>query len=65
MVLETFPNGVLDEEFEQRLEYKIPQSDIKSLAACFGMLENGKFSGYSRLIIYRFSFSNVGQFSTI
>ncbi|KAK3894585.1 hypothetical protein Pcinc_001659 [Petrolisthes cinctipes] len=45
MIHETFPNAVLDEQFEERLEYKIPQRDVKSLANCFAMLENAKTDG--------------------
>lgn len=44
MIHTSFPNAVIDEQFEERLEYKIPQSDIKSLADCFAMLEKGELS---------------------
>lgn len=39
---EMFPNAVLDEQFEERVIYKVPQTDITSLAGCFAMLEEGK-----------------------
>lgn len=42
MIKETFPNAVLDEQFEERITYKIPQTDVTSLSGCFGMLEKGK-----------------------
>ncbi|XP_071532999.1 cholesterol transporter ABCA5-like [Panulirus ornatus] len=45
LVKETFPNAVLDEQFEERIIYKVPQRDVTSLAGCFGMLEKAKTEG--------------------
>lgn len=45
MVKQTFPNAVLDEQFEEHLTYKVPQHDISSLANCFEMLEKTKTEG--------------------
>ena len=42
LVITTFPSAVIDEEFEERIIYKVPQKDIKCLANCFSMLEKGK-----------------------
>lgn len=42
--MNSFPNAELDEEFGELLHYKIPQSDIKSLADSFAMLEKGKLT---------------------
>lgn len=42
MIKDTFPNAVMDEQFGERVVYKIPQTDITSLAGCFSMLEKGK-----------------------
>lgn len=42
IIMNSFPNAELDEEFGELLHYKIPQSDIKSLADSFAVLEKGK-----------------------
>lgn len=42
MVIEAFPNAVIDEQFEERIVFKIPQDDVTSLAGCFSMLEEAK-----------------------
>lgn len=42
IIMNSFPNAELDEEFGELLHYKIPQSDIKSLADSFAMLEKAK-----------------------
>ncbi|KAK7082389.1 ATP-binding cassette sub- A member 5 [Halocaridina rubra] len=42
LVMDTFPNAVLDEQFEERITYKIPQADVTSLSGCFAMLEKIK-----------------------
>lgn len=44
-VIETFPNATLDEQFEERLIYKVPQTDVMSLALIFEMLEKIKSDG--------------------
>ncbi|MPC24949.1 ATP-binding cassette sub-family A member 5 [Portunus trituberculatus] len=44
-VMETFPNAVLDEQFDERLIYKVPQTDVMSLALIFEMLEKTKSDG--------------------
>ena len=41
-VKETFPNATLDEQFDERLIYKVPQTDVTSLALIFEMLEKSK-----------------------
>lgn len=41
-VIETFPNAALDEQFDERLIYKVPQTDVRSLAVIFEMLEKSK-----------------------
>lgn len=42
VVQETFPNAILDEQFDERLMYKVPQTDVTSLALIFEILEKGK-----------------------
>lgn len=44
-VIETFPNAALDEQFDERLIYKVPQTDVRSLAVIFEMLEKIKSDG--------------------
>ncbi|XP_042234666.1 cholesterol transporter ABCA5-like [Homarus americanus] len=45
MLKEVFPRGVLDEQFGERIIYKVPQDDISSLSKCFEMLEKAKADG--------------------
>lgn len=45
LVQETFPNAVLDEQFDERLIYKVPQTDVTSLALIFETLEKVKSDG--------------------
>ncbi|XP_047474330.1 phospholipid-transporting ATPase ABCA3-like [Penaeus chinensis] len=42
IIMNSFPKAELDEEFGELLHYKIPQSDIKSLANSFAVLEKAK-----------------------
>ena len=42
LVMETFPNAYIDEHFEERIVFKIPQQDVTTLAGCFSMLEEGR-----------------------
>ncbi|KAB7495793.1 ATP-binding cassette sub-family A member 6, partial [Armadillidium nasatum] len=39
LIKKIFPNSIVDEEFEERIIFKIPQKDIKSLAEVFSLLE--------------------------
>ena len=41
-VLEMFPDAVLLERFDERAQYKVPKSNVKSLAETFAALEKGK-----------------------
>nr|XP_053640029.1 cholesterol transporter ABCA5-like [Cherax quadricarinatus] len=45
IINETFPNAVLDEQFEEHITYKVPQHDISDLARCFMVLEKAKSEG--------------------
>ncbi|KAG0725814.1 ATP-binding cassette sub-family A member 5 [Chionoecetes opilio] len=44
-VKDTFPNATLDEQFDERLIYKVPQTDVSSLGLIFEMLERIKSDG--------------------
>ncbi|XP_068227005.1 cholesterol transporter ABCA5-like [Palaemon carinicauda] len=59
MVMEAFPNAHVDEQFEERIVYKIPQNDVTSLAGCFSMLEEAK--GKSLLQEYALSQTTLEQ----
>ena len=50
-VRKAFPSAVLEEHFGHRVTYKIPLSDIKSLAKSFASLEQGMF--FTTIDIYK------------
>ena len=52
-VIELFPGASIMEQFSERVQYKVPKSDVTSLAKVFSALEEGK----STLDIAEYSFS--------
>ena len=41
-VRELFPEAVVTEQFSERVQYKIPKSNVEKLSTTFTMLEQGK-----------------------
>ena len=42
LILDLFPGAELNESFEERAMYKIPQGNVTSLSQVFAALEEGK-----------------------